>query len=397
MPFARERMETTAAFRGLSCTACGAETDGTADRCPDCGGVLVGDYDTQALTPADLPDAPGPGRFEPLRPFARAEAVSIGEGATPLVPVPDLADELGVGAAYVKDEGRNPTGALADRKLSLAVTAATQRGTERVLTPSTGNGAQASAAYAARAGVDSKGFVPSRCPFLNKAMVNVHGGDMRVVEGRYDDAVAAFDDATDEADDDWASVAPGHPFRIEGATGVAFEIAAELDWAVPDAVVHPTGHGETIVGLERGFAAAEASGLTDAAPRLYAAQPETTAAVADAAREGETEPMTVERPDTIVGPLEVPEPAAGAAALTALDRTGGDGVAVPDKEILQGAVDGCEMGPETGATGGTAVAGARALAERDAFAADDTVVLVNPVAGSKEADLLRSHLMSQGI
>ena len=75
----------------------------------------------------------------------------------------------------------------------------------------------------------------------------------------------------------------------------------------------------------------------------------------------------------------------------------GDGVAVSDKDILAGAVDGCEMGPETGATGGTAIAGARALAEDEAFADDDVVILVNPVAGSKEADLLRSHLMSQGI
>jgi threonine synthase len=390
-------METTAAFRGLSCTACGAETDSTAARCPDCGGVLVGDYETQDLTPAALPDATGPDRYEPLRPFPKDATVTLGEGATPLVPVPDLAEELGVDSVYVKDEGRNPTASLGDRKLSLSVTAAAQRGAERVVTPSTGNGAQANAAYAARAGIESKGFVPSRCPFLNKAMVNVHGGDMRVVEGRYDDAVSAFDDELAEASDGCAPVAPSHPFRIEGAKSVAFETADDLNWTVPDAVVHPTGHGETVVGLERGFRAAADSGITDSIPRLYAAQPDSTAAIADAAREGEDEPATVEHPDTIVGPLEVPDPAAGAAALDSLARSGGGGVAVSDKDILAGAVDGCEMGPETGATGGTAIAGARALADEGAFDNDDVVVLVNPVAGSKEADLLRSHLMSQGI
>ncbi|MEF8828124.1 MAG: pyridoxal-phosphate dependent enzyme [Haloarcula sp.] len=390
-------METTAAFRGLICTACGEETDSTADRCPDCGGVLVGDYDVPDLAPAALPDAPGPGRYESLRPFPQDVTVTLGEGATPLVQVPDLAAELGVDSVYVKDEGRNPTASLGDRKLSLSVTAAAQRGAERVVTPSTGNGAQASAAYAARAGIESKGFVPSRCPFLNKAMVNVHGGDMRVVEGRYDDAVSAFDEELAEASDGWVPVAPGQPFRIEGATSVAFETADDLDWTAPDAVVHPTGHGETLVGLERGFKTAVDSGLADSVPRLYAAQPDSTAAIADAAREGDDEPATVEHPDTIVGPLEVPDPAAGAAALDSLDRSGGDGVAVSDKDILAGAVDGCEMGPETGATGGTAIAGARALADDGAFDDDDVVVLVNPVAGSKEADLLRSHLMSQGI
>ncbi len=141
-------------------TACGAEPDSTADRCPDCGGVLVGDYDVPDLTPEALPDVTGPGRYEPLRPFSGDATVTLDEGATPLVPVPELADELGVDSVYVKDEGRNPTASLGDRKLSLAVTAAAQRGAERVATPSTGNGAQANAAYAARAGIGRSASSP---------------------------------------------------------------------------------------------------------------------------------------------------------------------------------------------------------------------------------------------
>ena len=386
-------METTAAFRGLRCTECGERTEPGTERCPDCHGLLVGDYDVPELTPADLPDATGPARYEPLLPFPAAEAVSLDEGATPLVSVPELAAELDVAAVYVKDEGRNPTGSLADRKLSLSVTAAAQRGAERVATPSTGNGAQASAAYAARAGLESTGFVPSRCPFLNKAMVNVHGGDMRVVEGRYTDAVDAFR----EDDGDWTGVAPGDPFRVEGAKSVAFEVLEDLAWSAPDAVVQPTGHGETLVGLHEGFDAATESGLTDAGPRLYAVQPDTAAPVAEAWADGRAEPVPTEHPDTVVGPLEVPDPAAGEAALGAIEASDGGAVSVEDKETLRGAVDCCELGPEVGATGGTAVAGARTLAARGAFEADDVVVLVNPVAGSKEADLLRSHLMSRGL
>jgi len=384
-------MQTTTAFRGLRCVSCGETADTGASRCPACGGVLAGDYEVPSLVPGDLPDERGPARFEPLLPVPAGETVTLDEGATPLVPVQSLAEELGVASVYVKDEGRNPTGSLADRQLSLAVTAAVGQGAERVVTPSTGNGAQANAAFAARAGVESKGVVPSRCPFLNKAMVNVHGGDMRVVEGRYSDAVDAFGET------DGTTVGPGHPFRVEGARSLAFETVADLDWTAPDAVVHPASHGETVVGLERGFDAAAGSGLVDDRPALYAAQPADCAPIADAAAAGETEPATVEHPDTIVGPLEVPDPAAGTAALVALGRSGGGGVAVDDDAVLAGAVDGCEFGPEVGATGGTAVAGARTLAKDGAFDPDDTVVLVNPVAGSKEADLLRSHLMSRGL
>jgi threonine synthase len=374
-------MQTTAAVRGLSCTACGESADLTARRCPDCGAVLVVDFDADAVeTAADC------------HPFPTEATVSIDEGATPVVEVPDLADELGVSGVAVKDEGHNPTGSLADRKLSLAVTAACQTGADRVGTPSTGNGAQSAAAYAARAGIESKGVVPTRCPFLNKAMVNVHGGDMYVVEGRYPDAVDAFG----EGDEPFTPVAPGHPFRIAGVTALALELLADRDSA-PDAVVHPTGHGETVVGLQQGFALAADAGLADGAPRIYAAQPADCAPVATAAVDGTTEPVPVEHPDTIVGPLEVPDPAAGTAAVEAVNASGGDGVAVPDKAVLQAAVDGCELGPEIGATGGTAVAGVRALADRGVFDPDDEVVLVNPVAGSKEADLLRSHLMSQGL
>ncbi|MBX0293864.1 threonine synthase [Haloarcula nitratireducens] len=374
-------METTAAFRGLVCTVCEEAADPGEERCPECGGVLVAAYGTDAVeSTADL------------RPFPAEVRISIDEGETPSVSMPALADELGAASVALKDEGRNPTGSLADRKLAPAVTAAVQRDAERVATPSTGNGAQSAAAHAARAGVDSKGFVPSRCPFLNKAMVNVHGGDMRVVEGRYGDAVAVFEDS----DDEFAPLAPGHPFRIAGGTALALEILGDRN-AAPDAVVHPTGHGETVVGLERGFALAVEAGLAETVPRLYAAQPADCAPIADAVADGANDPTPVEHPDTIVGPLEVPDPAAGTAAIAALGATDGGAVAVSDEAVLEGAVDGCELGPEIGATGGTAVAGARALADRGAFDAADDVVLVNPVAGSKEADLLRSHLMSQGL
>ena len=392
-------METTPAFAGLRCTDCDTVHDANVTHtCPDCGGALDPTYDGVDVSRADLvPDASaGIAAYADLLPFSTDALVTAGEGATPLLPCPGLADELGVADVYVKDEGHSTTGAALDRGLALAVSAAVGHGATDVAVPSMGNGGQAAAAYAARAGIDSHSFVPSRTPFVNKAMINVHGGDMSVVGGRYADAVDAFQGAM--ADEDWYSLAPfDTPYRQEGAKTLAYEIAAQLDWATPDAVVHPTGHGTELVGLHRGGRELVDHGLVDDRPRLYAAQANGCAPIAAAWDDGagDTEPW--ETPDTIVGPLEIPDPAGGSRVIDALDETGGAAIATPDEDILEGATSLAEAGVTMGASGGAAYSGAQALAEQGAFDADDVVVLVNPTTGNKEADILRSHLMSKGI
>ena len=392
-------MESSEQFVALRCLACGGDhAPELAGRCPDCGGPLDPSYDVDpsAVTGTTL-DTGGDGlaSLADALPFPAETLVTAGEGGTPLVEVPSLADELDVAEVYVKDEGHNTTGSVVDRGMALAVTAARERGVSDVALPSMGNGGQAAAAYAARAGLDAHAFVPSRVPFVNKAMVNVHGGDMAVVEGRYADAADAFDAAV--ADEEWHSVAPfDSPYRHEGAKTLAYEIVAGLDRTAPNAVVHPTGHGTGIVGLRKGGVDLVEWGLADAEPRLYAAQAEGCAPLARA-WDGTSDPEPWDRPDTICGPLEIPDPAGGAHALDALEATDGGAVATDDEAILAGAVTLAEAGVTMGATGGAAAAGARALADRGAFATDDVVVLVNSVTGNKEADLLRSHLMSRGI
>ena len=392
-------MESSEQFVALRCLACGGDhAPELAGRCPDCGGPLDPSYDVDPSAVAGTTlDTGGDGlaSFADVLPFPAEMLVTAGEGGTPLVEVPALADELDVAEVYVKDEGKNTTGSVVDRGMALAVTAARERGASDVALPSMGNGGQAAAAYAARAGLKAHAFVPSRVPFVNKAMVNVHGGDMAVVEGRYADAADAFDAAI--ADEGWHSVAPfDSPYRHEGAKTLAYEIVAGLDRTAPDAVVHPTGHGTGVVGLRKGGADLVEWGLADAEPRLYAAQAEGCAPLARAWGEG-SDPEPWDRPDTICGPLEIPDPAGGAHAVDALEATDGGAVATDDDAILAGAVTLAEAGVTMGATGGAAAAGARALADRGAFATDDVVVLVNSVTGNKEADLLRSHLMSRGI
>ncbi len=391
-------METSPAFRGLECTDCGAAFDASEPgRCPDCGAPLdpVYDYDAVALDRESVALDPGGSmwQYDALLPFPADRAVSIGEGATPLVDAPALADELDLGRVVVKDEGRNPTGTVLDRGLSVAVTAARDHGVEPLAHASAGNSGQSGAAYAGRAGLRSYAFVPSRAPFSAKAMVNVHGGEMRVVGGRYPDAVAGLD----ELETDWHSLQEfTTPYRHEGAKTLAFELLADLDWAAPDAVVVPDATGELVVGLAKGFRELRTLGLVETEPPVSLVQAEGCAPIAAARERGAEAPEAWENPDTICGELEIPDPAGGRLALAALDETGGDALAVSDRDILESAVTGTEhVGVEFGAAAGAALAGLEELASQ--LPSDATVAVLNTESGAKTADVLRSHLMSQGV
>ncbi|WP_408957644.1 threonine synthase [Natrinema sp. 74] len=396
-------METTDAFAGLECVDCGAAV-GAAEshRCPDCGGSLDPTYDYGAIeidheTLADRP-FDSQWRYAELLPFPRESAVTTAEGATPLVDCPDLADELGVERVLIKDDGRNPTGSSTDRGASVAVTAAAEHGASDVALPSTGNGGQAAAAYAARAGLGAHAYLPSRSGFTNKAMVNVHGGDMNVVGGRFGDAVGAFAEGRDEHDDWYSLRSFDTPYRHEGAKTLFYEIAEQLEWSVPDAICYPTGDGVGLVGLAKAATEVRKLGLTDDLPALYAAQASGCAPIVEALDEGRDEHEPVEHPDTICGELEVPAPAGSQRVLEAIRETDGGGVATDDPDILEAAVrvaqsTGLELIPSAAA----AASGAWELAERGEFDGDETVVIVNTGSGNKEADVLRSHLMGQGV
>ena len=392
-------MQTTDGFAGLRCMDCERTFEADNHRCPDCAGVLAPVYDDDSLHEAHQRLASGPeagvgiDRFASVLPFEAETITTIGEGLTPTVSAPSLADRVGVDSVLVKDEARNTTGGIADRGIALAVTAAAHQSATDVALPTTGNAGQAAAAYAARAGLDSHSFVPTRSTFANKAMINVQGGDMNVVGGRYPDAVDAFEDS----DEKWYSLAPFEtPYRHEGQKTIAYELFsrhAEL----PEAIVHPTSHGTVLLGLYRGFRELQGTGAIDRIPRLYAAQPAGCAPIVEAHDAGSSEPVAVDSPDTISGPLEVPDPAGGRYALEAIDATGGGAVAVTDEELLEAAVSLAQAGVPTSATGGVAISGAKQLADDGAFDSDETVLLINPATANRESDILRSHLMRKGV
>jgi threonine synthase len=398
-------METTPAFEGLECVDCGEsfEAGAATHRCPECGGILDPTYDLDAVdVDAETFESrrfDSMWRYEELLPFTRESAVSMGEGGTALVECPGLADELGVGELYIKDEGRNPTGTFKDRGQTVAVTAAVQHGASDVALASAGNAGQSTAAYAGRAGLDAHVFLPSRAGFTNKAMVNVHGGDMNVVQGRIGDAGAAYEEAMDEHGDDWYSVKTFvTPYRHEGKKTMLYETVEQLDWETPDHVVYPTGGGVGLVGMHKAATELRELGITEDLPAMYAAQAEGCAPVVRAFQEGRDVHEPWDAPDTICGGIEIPDPGASPLILDALRESDGGAVATSDDEILEaGTAVASRAGVEMGAACAAAASGAWELADRGAFGEDDTVVLLNTGTANKDADVLRSHLMSKGI
>ncbi len=396
-------METTAAFVGLECIDCQASFDPTevSGRCEECGGILdpTYDYDAVELDRETLAARPFDSmwRYEELLPFPRESAVTLDEGATPLVDCPTLAEELGVGRLLIKDEGRNPTGTFKDRGQTAAMTAAVGHGASDVALASAGNAGQSAAAYAGRADLDAHVFLPTRASHTMKAMVNVHGGDLTVVGGRIGDAGAAYDDAM--ADDGWYPLQTFvTPYRHEGKKTMFYEIAEQLEWEVPDAIVYPTGGGVGLIGMHKAATEFRDLGLTDGLPAMYAAQATGCAPIVEAFEGGQDVHEAVDHPDTICGGIEIPDPGASPWILEALRESDGGAVATTDEEILEAAIavaqnEGVEMAPTCAA----AASGAWKLADGGEFGPDDTVVVLNTGTGNKEADVLRSHLMSQGI
>ncbi|MFB6153584.1 MAG: threonine synthase [Halodesulfurarchaeum sp.] len=396
-------METSPAFTTLTCVDCDTSVEPRpTGRCPECGGILDPTYDLSAveLDRGALQERHSDSmwRYGELLPFPSERAVTMGEGGTPVLECPTLAEEMGVETVLIKDEGHNPTGTFKDRGQTVAVTGARVGGAESVALASAGNAGQAAAAYAARAGLDAHVFLPSRAGFTKKAMVNVHGAELTVVEGRIGDAGGEFA-AEMESHEEWVSLQTFEtPYRHEGKKTMFYEIAEQRDFSSPDAIVYPTGGGVGLVGMYKGAQEFRDLGFVEELPAFYAAQSSGCAPVVRAFEEGQSAHDIWEQPDTICGGIEIPDPGASHWILEALRETDGGAVATDDDDILEAAItvaqaEGVEMVP----TAAAAASGAIELAEQGAFDADDTVVIVNTGAGNKEADVLRSHLMGQGI
>jgi len=270
---------------GLQCVRCGTDYPLAHHRedCPRCRGTVRANltvrYGGRLSGRRARPSPAGSGsmwRFADALPVERAAAVTLGEGGTPLTPLPRVAAAIGVGELYAKDESRNPTWSFKDRLASSAISAAKMLGARVIASSSSGNAGAAAAAYAARAGLPCIVFT-----FQGTA------GPMVTQMRAYGAMVVATRDKADRwtllergvRELGWFPTSPffgpavgSNPFGIEGYKTLAYEVAEQLDWQVPDWCVLPICYGDAMVGMWKGFQEMQAWGWIERLPRMVAAE-----------------------------------------------------------------------------------------------------------------------------
>ena len=381
----------------LECTACGDtfSADELHRLCASCGKVLYARYDLdaagRALSPDDLASRRGDmWRYFELMPVRQPDnVVSLGEGFTPIIRADRLGARLGCPNLLIKDEGVNPTASFKARGLSAAVSKAVELGVTGFTIPSAGNAGGAVAAYAARAGAEAHVFMPKDVPTANREEAEVSGARVVLVDGLISDAGKASRAAAEELGLFDVSTLQ-EPYRVEGKKTMGYEIAEQLGWNVPDAIVYPTGGGTGIVGIWKAFEEMEALGWLDGRrPRMYCVQAEGCAPIVRAFHEGADHAEPWVGADTVAAGLRVPAAIGDYLILAALRESGGGAVTVSDDEIMTwvrdvAALEGLFMSPEGAAT---AAALPKLLAD-GAVSPEETVLLLNTGSGLKYLDLL---------
>ena len=324
-------------------------------------------------------------RWRELLPVRNWEFVAyLGEGATPLQPAPRIGAWLGLEGLLVKRESLNPTGSFKARGMAVAVSRSVELGATHLVAPSAGNAGGALAAYAAAAGVRATVVMPADAPEANVVEVLAAGADLILLDGLISDcgrlarligeATGAFDLST-----------LSEPYRVEGKKTMGFEIAEQLGWRLPDAIVYPTGGGTGVVGMWKAFAELEALGLIDdERPRMCCVQAAGCAPIVRAWRSGARFAEPWKDAATAAAGLRVPSAVGDFLILDAMSESGGSAVTVPDAEMFAVQKRLGELGLgyvslETAA----AAAGLKSLIECGAIAAGDTVVLFDTGAGFK--------------
>ena len=374
----------------LECSACvpirTRNADGLPGVCDVCGAPYLVRYDA-----LPTPEAKSllrrqrwtMWRYRPWLPLAEGEhPVTLGEGGTPLLPARRLGARHGFEQLWVKDESTNPTGSFKARGLAAAVTRAVRAGAEQFVVPTAGNAGVALAAYATRAGVRARIYAPANTPAPILAQVRAFGGDLQLVDGHIGDcgiAARLHSDNTGAVDVSTLR----EPYRIEGKKTLGLELAEQLGWTLPDAIVYPTGGGTGLIGMWKAFQELRDSGwIRGPLPRMYTVQATGCAPVVEAFESGAERATACPDPKTVAAGLRVPSPLGDRLMLRALRDSKGGAVAVSDETLLAAAnelqtSEGIDASPE----GGAALAGAVELKRRGQLSGTERVVLFNTGAG----------------
>jgi threonine synthase len=383
--------------QSLRCRSCATEYAlediGT---CPECFAPLdpVYDWDALAATVSRESIAAGPAsiwRYAALLPVEPPEEPRLAPGLTPLVQAPRLAEELGLRELWLKLDTANPTHSFKDRVVAVAAQKARELGLDTLACSSTGNLANAVAARAAAEGMEAVVFCPADLEPEKLVATAAFRPTIYAVQGTYDDCSRLTVELSFELP--WAFVNVGlRSYYAEGSKTVAFEIAEQLGWDAPDAVVAPIASGSLFSKIAEGFEQLRRIGLVSAAvPRLFGGQAEGCSPVAAAFASGEQ--VVPVRPQTVARSLAIGNPADGDKAVATARATGGAIYSVPEEEV---GVNMATLASHTGVFGETAagvsLGALREAVERDELRREHRVVLVVTGDGLKTpgpvADLL---------
>lgn len=335
--------------------------------------------DALAARPMDL------WRWRELLPVRQtSNIVSLGENATPLIPLPRTAARLGGGQLLAKDEGRLPTASFKARGLVMAVSMAKELGVRAIAMPTNGNAGAALAAYAAVAGMEAIVFCPADTPEVNVREIAAQGARVYRVNGYIDDCGAIVGQGVKERG--WFDFSTlKEPYRIEGKKTMGLELAEQLGWDLPDAIFYPTGGGTGLIGMWKAFDELERIGFIGSKrPKMFAVQAEGCAPMVRAFEQGVEFAERWEDAHTIAMGIRVPRAVGDFLILRAVRESGGAALAVSDAAIAAAVRDvarddGLLLCPEGGAT---LAAYQRALDE-GLIGRDDRALLFNCASGLK--------------
>jgi threonine synthase len=388
----------------LRCKECGTRFDlGAHYFCDNCFGPLEVAYDHSSLDPAEAKRAIQAGsqgiwRYADFLPFAGRPGDPLEPGLTPLLRADRLAERIGLDAElWIKNDAANPTHSFKDRVVAVAVAKAQELGFDTVACASTGNLANAVAAHAAAAGLDSYVFVPANLEEQKLLATGVYGTNLVGVRGNYDDVNRLCTQLAETRP--WAFVNVNlRPYYAEGSKTLAYETAEQLGWELPDRVVCPIASGSLFTKVGRGFQEWLDIGLLEGElPVFNGAQAAGCSPVATAFAEG-WDVCKPQRPETIAKSLAIGDPADGPYAVEQARRTEGAIDSVSDEEIRDAIRLLAETtGIFTETAGGVTVGVLKKLAERGEIGTGERVVVYITGEGLKTLDATRDSFQMHEI
>lgn len=330
-------------------------------------------------------------RYEEVLPVReKKNIICLNEGWTPLVEAKRLGAQIGCKNTLIKDESPNPTGSFKARGQAVAVSRAVELGVRELAIPSAGNAAGAMSAYAAAAGLPAHVFMPADVPMAFRAECHAFGANVTLVNGLINDCGAKVREGV--AAHGWFDVSTlKEPYRLEGKKTMGYELAEQMEWALPDVIIYPAGGGTGLIGLWKAFDEMEQIGLLPAdikRPRLVCVQSTGCAPIVKAFHDGVEHAPLWEGAKTIADGLRVPVAVGDFLMVRALKASGGTAVMVSDEDMMTysnliARATGIFPAPE----GGACLAAQVQLLANGWIQAHETVVLFNTGTGLKYAHL----------